>query len=112
MEGKVCVVCNTEKSIDNFHNKYKECKQCNFKRSSKRYYENKDEISNQQKFYYEKNRDKLLQKQNSRYINFEEIRRSHVELQNRLKAMEEKITINDLNNNKDFGRNDCKFFFQ
>ena len=31
MESKVCVICNTEKSIDNFYNKYTECKQCNLK---------------------------------------------------------------------------------
>ena len=30
----------------------------------KRYYENKDKISNQRKLYYEKNKDKPLQKQN------------------------------------------------
>ena len=64
MVNKVCVVCNIEKSIDNFYNKYRECKQCNIKRSTKRYYDNKDKISNQQKIYYEKNREKLLQKQN------------------------------------------------
>ena len=60
METKVCVVCNTEKSIDNFYNKYRECKQCNIQRSMKRYYENKDKLSNQRKLYYEKNRDILL----------------------------------------------------
>ena len=64
MESKICVVCNIEQRIDNFYNKYRECKPCNFKRSTKRYYENKDKILNQQKIYYEKNRDKLLQKQN------------------------------------------------
>ena len=64
MDSKVCVVCKIEKSIDNFYNKYRECKQCNIKRSTKRYYENKDKISNQQKIYYEKSRDNLLQKQN------------------------------------------------
>ena len=37
MDSKVCVVCNIEKSFDNFHNKHRECKQCNFKRSMKRY---------------------------------------------------------------------------
>ena len=54
MDSKVCVVCNIEKSIDNFYNKYRECKQCNSKRSTRRYYENKDKISMQQKIYYEK----------------------------------------------------------
>ena len=40
MDSKVCVVCNIEKSFDSFYNKYRECKQCNIKRSMKRYYEN------------------------------------------------------------------------
>ena len=52
MDKKVCVVCKIEKSIDNFYNKYRECKQCNFKRSTRRYYENKDKISNQHKIYH------------------------------------------------------------
>ena len=64
MNSKVCVACNIGKSIDIFDSKYRECKQCNIKRSTRRYYENKDKISMQQKIYYEKNRDKLLQKQN------------------------------------------------
>ena len=53
MESKVCVVCNAEKSFDNFYNNYTECKQCNIQRSMKRYYENKDKLSNQRKLYYE-----------------------------------------------------------
>ena len=62
MDNKICVVCKTEKRIDKCYNKYRECKQCNIKRSTKRYYENKDKISNQHKIYYEKNRDNLLAK--------------------------------------------------
>ena len=54
MDSKVCVVCNIEKSIDSFYNKYRECKPCNIIRSTRRYYENKDKISNQHKLYYEK----------------------------------------------------------
>ena len=30
-----------KKSIDNFHNNFRECKTCNIKRSSKLYYEKK-----------------------------------------------------------------------
>ena len=60
MESKVCVVCNAEKSIDNFHKKYRECKQCNIQRSTKRYYENIDKLSNQRNLYCEKNKDVLL----------------------------------------------------
>ena len=59
MDSKVCVVCNIEKSIDNFYNKYRESKQCNIQRSMKRYCENKDKLSNQRKLFYGKNRDVL-----------------------------------------------------
>ena len=60
MDSKICVVCNAEKSIDNFYNKCRECKPCNIKRSTRRYFENKEKTSNQHKLYYEKNRDVLL----------------------------------------------------
>ena len=73
MDSKVCVVCNIEKSIDNFYNKYRECKQHNIKRSTRRYHENKEKISNQHKIIYEKNRDVLLAKSkvNQRKRNYE-----------------------------------------
>ena len=88
MDSKVCVACNIEKSIENFYNKYRECKQCNIKRSTKCYYDNKNKISNQQKIYYEKNRDKLLQKQND----YNRKRSTdYKELKNKLKALEEKL---------------------
>ena len=61
MDSKVCVICNTEKSIDNFYNKYREYKQCNVQRSLKCYYENKDKLSNHGLIYYEKNRGVLLE---------------------------------------------------
>ena len=67
MDSKNCVICNIGKSIDNFSNNYRECDQCNIKRSFKRHYENKDKISNQQKIYYEKSGDELLQKQKKIY---------------------------------------------
>ena len=90
MDSKICVVCNIEKSFDNFSNKYRECKLCNIKRSTKRYYDNKDKISNQQKIYYEKNRDELLQKQND-YNEKRSI--DYKELENKLKTLEEKLGI-------------------
>ena len=62
MDSNLCLGCNIEKSIDNFYNKYRECKPCNIKRSMKRYYENKDKLTNQQNLYYERNRDMLLAK--------------------------------------------------
>ena len=73
MESKVCVIFNTEKSIDNFYNKYRECKPCNIQRNMKHYYENKANLSNQRKRYFEKNRDALLaeSKLNQQKINYE-----------------------------------------
>ena len=95
MESKICTQCNIEKHINNFYEKYSECKDCNIKRGVKRYYDKKDKITRQQKLYYEKNRDKLLQKQNDyskeRSTGFKEVQRSYVELQNKLKALEEKL---------------------
>ena len=92
MNTKMCSICNTEKDINNFYKKYSECRDCSRTRGLKRYYENKDEISNQQKIYYEKNRMKIiLQKKNNRSIQFRDLVISYVELENRLKAMEEKL---------------------
>ena len=72
MESKVCVVCNTEKSFDNFYNNYRDCKPCNSQRIMKRYRENKDKLSNHRKLYYEKNRYVLLSKykENQQYRKF------------------------------------------
>ena len=67
METENCVVCITEKSIDKLYNKYRECKPCNIKRSTRRYFENKDKISNQHKLYYEKIEISYLQ--GLKYIN-------------------------------------------
>ena len=49
MESKICTNCITEKNINNFHKKSRERKDYTSRRSSKRYYENIDKISNQQK---------------------------------------------------------------
>ena len=54
MDTKTCTKSNIEKHINNFYKKYSECKDCNRTKGLKRYYENKDKISNQQKIYYEK----------------------------------------------------------
>ena len=54
MESKICTQCNIEKHINSFYKKYSECKDCNIKRGVKRYYDNENRISMQQKMYYEK----------------------------------------------------------
>ena len=67
MDTKICTICTIEKDINNFYKKHTECIDCNRASGLKRYYENKDKISKQQKIYYEKNREKiLLQRQNNR----------------------------------------------
>ena len=92
MDAKICSMCKIEKHINNFYKKYSECIDCNRARGLKRYYENKDKISNQQKIYYEKNRDRiLLQKKNNRCVQFRDLVMSYVELENRLKSTEEKL---------------------
>ena len=92
MGTKTCSKCSIEKHINNFYKKYSECRDCNRTRGLKRFYENKDKISNQQRLYYEKNREKiLLQKQNKRSIQFRDLVISYVELENRLKVTEEKL---------------------
>ena len=95
MDTKNCSMCNIEKHIKNFYKNYSECRDCNRARGLKRYYENKDKISNEQKIFYEKNREKvLLQKQNNRCIQFRDLVVSYVELENRIKAVEEKLNKN------------------
>ena len=84
METKVCVVCKIERSIDNFYNKYRECKPCIIKRSTRRFFENKDIISNQHKIYYEKNRDILL----ARSEIYQQNRKSHTQ---QIKDLNKKI---------------------
>ena len=87
-------MCNIEKHIDDFHKKYTERKDCKSKRGLKHYYENKDRRSNQWKIFYEKDTDKLLQKQNDTYIHFKKLVRTNIDLENRLKALEEKADNN------------------
>ena len=96
MDTKTSTMCNIEKHINSFYKKYTECRDCNRARGLKRYYENKDKISNQQKIYYEKNKEKImLQKQNNKCTQFRDLVISYVELEKKLKAVEEKMEIND-----------------
>ena len=83
-------MCRTENHINNFYKKYTECKDCKRARGLERYYEKIDKVSKQQEIYYENNRNKiLLRKQSNRCIQFRDIVRFYVELENRQKAMEE-----------------------
>ena len=96
MDTKTCTLCKIEKHINNFYKIYSECRDCNRAKKLKRYYEKKDKISNQQKIYYKKNTDRtLLQIQNNTSIHFRDLVVSYVELENRLKALEESLTIKD-----------------
>ena len=92
-------MCNIEKHNNNFYKKYSKSREFNRSGGIKRYYENEDKMSNQQKIYYEKHRDvKLLQKQNNRSIQFRDLVISYVQLGNRLNVTEEKlknVSIND-----------------
>ena len=56
----MCTICNIGKDINNFYKNYSESMDCNRTRRLKRYYENKNKISNQQKINYEKNREKNI----------------------------------------------------
>ena len=97
----MCTICNIEKDINNFYKKYTECIDCNRARGLKRFYENKDNISNQQKVYYEKNREKiLLQKKNNRNIQFRYLIVSYIEVENRLKPLEEKLKLQNVNDSE------------
>ena len=78
MDSKLCTMCNIEKHINRFYQKHSECNDCNCKRGLKRYHEKKGKISNKQKLYYAKKRDKLLQKQN-KTLDFKQVLKSHVE---------------------------------
>ena len=51
MERKLCTRCNIEKNIEDFYNKYTECKTCNNKRSLRHYYEKRNKISKQKNTY-------------------------------------------------------------
>ena len=82
-------MCSFEKHIENFYKKFAECKECNSKRGWKRYYDNKEKLSNQRKTFYEKNKDKILQLQNDNFIPFKDLVGYCIELDIRLKVTEE-----------------------
>ena len=70
MERKYCTHCNVEKKIEDFYNKYTDCKNCQRIRSLKRYYEKQKKCQTDEQYISKKNREKLLQKQNNRYTNY------------------------------------------
>ena len=94
MENKTCTVRKIEKDINNFYKNYPGCKDCNIKRDVKRYFDNKDKISIQQKTYYEKieiNYYKNKTITETKETQYKELFNPYVELQNKLKALEEKV---------------------
>ena len=97
MDKKTCTVCNIETFILNYHKIYSECKDCNIKRGVKRYFDNEDKISLQQKVYYEKKETNYYR--NKRNTDFKDLLRSYAELEKKLKALEEKVRIDDSENN-------------
>ena len=96
METKVCVVCNTEKSIDNFYNKYRKCKPCNIKRSMTSYNDNKEKISNQRKLYYEKNKDILLARSKIYQQNRKSYTQQIKDLNNRIEELTQTVEMLNL----------------
>ena len=96
MDSKICVVCNVEKSIDNYYNKYRECKQCNIKRSMKRYNDNKDKLSNQRKLYYDRNRDVLLAKSKIYQQNRKSYKQQIKELNNKIEELTQTVEMLNL----------------
>ena len=92
MDTKTCTMCNIEKHMNIFYRKKPRLQRLQFSGGLVRFYEHKDKISNKKKIYYEKNIDKiLLQKQNNRRIQLRDLFRSYVELENRIKSLEEKV---------------------
>ena len=51
MDTKICSMCNIGKKLKKNYKRYSECRDCNCARRLKRYYENKEKISNQKKFH-------------------------------------------------------------
>ena len=98
MDRKICVVCNIEKSIDDYYNKYRECKQCNIKRSMRRYNENKEKLSNQRKLYYERNRDVLLVKSKIYQQNRKSYTQQIKDLNNRIEELTQALETKILKN--------------
>ena len=54
MNTKMCTICKIAKDINNFYKRYSECIDCNRTRGLKRYFENEDKMSNQQKYNMKK----------------------------------------------------------
>ena len=87
-----------KKKIDNFYNKYRECKPCNIKRSVKRYNENKDKLSNQRKLYYERNREMLLAKSKIYQQNRVSYTQQIKELNNKIEELTQTVEMLNLKN--------------
>jgi len=94
MASKFYTKCNIEKIINNFYKKYTECRDCNNRRSLKRYFEKREKISNQQRYIMRKIEINYYRNNLKDIYNLKNLRRNYVELENRLKALEEKTDKN------------------
>ena len=90
MEKKPCTKCNTETHIREVHKKYAESEKYNIKRVSNRYYVFKDQTSNQPKIYYQKIENKTFKQQKPKNMHFKNLVKTGVDLDYRLKALEDK----------------------
>ena len=102
MDSKICSLCNIGKNVKDFRTKIENEMFVIAKNASNVTLIIKIKYQTNENFIMQKRRYKLLQKQNDRYIDFTELLRSYVKLENRLKALEENFSINDSENNQNF----------
>ena len=92
MDTKMCIMCKIEKHINNFNKNYSECIDCNRAKGLK--FTVKIKITDQiNKQFIKKKIDKklILPKLNNRCIQFRDLLVFYVELEKKLKPLEEKL---------------------
>ena len=99
MDNKTCTVCNIKNISTMFTANIQNAKTATSNEVENVTMIKKYKISIQQKIFYEKNSDKLVQKQNDyrnkKNTDYKELLISYVELKNKLKAKEENLSLND-----------------
>ena len=56
---KICLVCGYEREYDNYHRLYVACKKCSSIRCAKYYQKNREKLLEKSRLYRENNKDKL-----------------------------------------------------